>query len=198
MGHDRNRTMRLPRVLAFALAATLATGIPVLAAASTDDAGGGGDAGIACYHAALEGGHDAYPCDLAVQVATDGAPAPTLAAALANRALILARDGRLEPALADLDAALAQTPGNPALHGNRGNLLLRLGRPVDALAAYDRAVELAPNDPRGYYNRAFGYRAVGEPLRAEQDVQAARSLLQRRLVPFTDPGTPAPDGYPGR
>src|SRR5690606_24106495 len=95
----------------------------------------------ACYRAAREGGEDAYVCDLAVQIARDGGSPAQVAAALANRALVLAREGRLEPALADLDAALAATPDDPVLHGNRGNLLLRLGRPAEALAAHSRAVE---------------------------------------------------------
>jgi len=98
-------------------------------------------------------------------------------AALTNRALVLARTGRPEPALEDLDAALTLAPDDPRLHGNRGNLLLRLGRLQDALAAHDRAVTLAPRDPEVYYNRAFVYRALGEPALAAEDVARARQLL---------------------
>ena len=143
---------------------------------------------VACYRAAREGSGDAYVCDLAVQMARDGGT-PALAAALTNRALVLAREGRLEPALQDLNEAIAQTPNDPALYGNLGNLLLRLGRPRAALAAHDRAVELAPDDPRGFYNRAFSYLALAEPLLAEQDVAAARALLGRRPTAVTGPDT---------
>jgi len=146
-----------------------------------------------CYQAARQRQGDAYVCDLAVQMARDGASRAGLAAALANRALVLAREGRLDPALEDLNAALAQTPDDPALHGNLGNLLLRLGRPRDALAAHDRAVELAPRDARGYYNRAFSYLALADTVRAEQDVAAARALLARRRLPVSGAEAPAPD-----
>lgn len=141
--------------------------------------------------ARVPGAGDAYVCDLAVQMARDSGSAQTLAAALTNRAVVLAGEGRLEPALTDLESASQLTPDDPAIHGNRGNLLLRLGRPMEALAAHGRAVELAPQDPGTYYNRAFSYRAVGEPVRAGQDVAAARTLLERRMR-FTVPGTREP------
>ncbi len=144
-----------------------------------------------CYRAARGDESDPYVCDLAVQVARNSGSRPALAAALTNRALVLERQDHLDPALADLQSAIEQTPDDPALHGDRGNLLLRLGRPGDALDAYDRAVELAPDDPRGYFNRAFGYRALGQPERAAQDVQIARSLLERAPA-LTDPGTAVP------
>jgi tetratricopeptide (TPR) repeat protein len=139
-----------------------------------------------CYFAArsdtAHGGADeaTYACDLAVRMARDAAAASgnaAVIAALTNRALVLARTGRPEPALEDLDAALALAPDDPRLHGNRGNLLLRLGRLQDALAAQDRAVTLAPRDPEVYYNRAFVYRALGEPGLAAEDVARARQLL---------------------
>lgn len=147
----------------------------------------------ACYRAAREGREDAYVCDLAVQIARDSGSPQAVAAALANRALVLAREGRLEPALADLDAALAETPDDPVLHGNRGNLLLRAGRPAEALAAHSRAVELAPQDPANYYNRAFSFLALGEPQQAEREVEAARVLLERRRAAVTAPDKPARD-----
>jgi tetratricopeptide (TPR) repeat protein len=153
---------------------------------------------MACYRAARQRERDAYVCDLAVQMARDGASRQALASALTNRALILSSDGRLEPALVDLDEALTQTPDDPAVHGNRGNLLLRLNRPAEALAAHTRAVDLAPDDPRGYYNRAFSYRALGDPARAEHEVAAVRSLLARRQTSFRDAETPARDAVRGR
>lgn len=135
---------------------------------------------------------DAYVCDLAVQMARDGVAPAALATALGNRALVLAADGRLEPALADLQAALEQSPDDPTLYANLGNLLLRMARPADALAAHDRAVDLAPGDPAGYYNRAFSYRALGDARRAQQDVAAARSLATRRDSMLTAPASVEP------
>lgn len=155
---------------------------------------------LQCYRAAqraIAGRRpDAYVCDLAVQMARDGVSPEASAAALANRALVLAADDRLEPALGDLQAALTLNPAAPARHalyGNLGNLLLRLGSPADALAAHDQAVALAPDDPGSYFNRAFSYRALGDPARAEQDVRAARSLLERRALPLSDARTGVAD-----
>lgn len=147
---------------------------------------------MACYRSASTRSGDAYDCDLAVQIARDSGSAQALAAALTNRALVLTAEGRLEPALADLDAALSAAPGNAVVHGNRGNLLLRLRRPEEALAAHSRAVELAPRDAAGYYNRAFSHLALGQPLQAERDVATARTLLERRPG-FTRAETSAPD-----
>jgi len=156
------------------------TGAPAAAAEEENPA-------ARCYYAARSGaarssGADeaTYACDLAVRMARDAAAAggnTVVVAALTNRALVLARTGRPEPALEDMDAALALAPDDPRLHGNRGNLLLRLERLEDALAAHDRAVTLAPRDPAVYYNRAFVYRALGEPALAAEDVARARQLL---------------------
>jgi tetratricopeptide (TPR) repeat protein len=153
---------------------------------------------VSCYRAATAPQRDAYVCDLAVQVARDGGSPAALAAALTNRALVLAGEGRLEPALADLEAAQRQTPNDPAVHGNRGNLLLRLKRPAEALAAHNRAVELAPEDPREYYNRAFSYLALGDPGRAEEDVAAARTLLERQVPGARVRGRETPARNAGR
>jgi tetratricopeptide (TPR) repeat protein len=131
----------------------------------------------ACYRAAVGETRDVYSCDLAVQMARESGEARALAAALANRALVLLRADRLQAALQDLDAAVQATPDNAQLHGNRGNLLLRLNRLTEALAAHDRAVALAPEDPASYYNRAFSYQALGDSARASADVASAEVLL---------------------
>ena len=152
---------------------------------------------VSCYRNASHGRGDAYVCDLAVQVARDSGSPPALAAALNNRALVLAREGRLEPALEDLNAAVTHTPNDPALHGNLGNLLLRLGRSALALRAHDRAIELAPEEAAGYYNRAFSHLALGETALAQQDVAAARTLLRPRM-PLKPAGIPALDDVRAR
>ncbi len=154
---------------------------------------------VTCYRQAQGGGKDPYPCDLAVGMAENSGDPAALASALGNRALVLARDGRLEAALADVEAALAALPDDPTLHGTRGNLLLRLGRPAEALAAHDRAVALAPEDPVAYYNRAFSHRAVGAPERAEEDLAAARELSAATPPDrLTVPRTPVEDVGRGR
>jgi predicted Zn-dependent protease len=130
-----------------------------------------------CYRAATEGARDAYPCDLAVQIARDGGDSRELAAALANRAMVLVHARRLDAALEDLNAAVQAAPESADLHGNRGNLLLRMNRAAEALAAHQRAVALAPDDPAVYYNRAFSHLALGDSARAAADVESARVLL---------------------
>jgi tetratricopeptide (TPR) repeat protein len=148
---------------------------------------------LACYLAASEGGVDPYPCDLAVQVARDSGSPGALAGALTNRAMVLTRLQRLEPALRDLNDAVAVAPNNADVQGNRGNLLLRMGRAADALAAHHRAALLAPEDPAVYYNRAFSYQALGETSRAAADVETARMLLAGGPVKAPDiraPGVP--------
>lgn len=135
------------------------------------------DPAAACYHAATTGGREIYPCDLTVQVARDSGNPQELAAAHANRALVLLHMGRLEAALQDLDAAVQLAPNDADLHGNRGNLLLRMQRSNEALAAHDRAVALAPHDPASYFNRAFSHQALGDSAAADADVAAARQRL---------------------
>jgi tetratricopeptide (TPR) repeat protein len=139
-----------------------------------------------CFQAARDGGRDAYACDLAVQVARDAGNRNALVAALVNRSLILRRDNRLEPALEDLNAALGQAPEDAALHSSLGNLLLRLGRASEALAAHNQAVELAPDDPGTWYNRAFSHRALGDTVRAGEDVAASRARLNSMPVDRSD------------
>ncbi|MEQ8860601.1 MAG: tetratricopeptide repeat protein [Pseudomonadales bacterium] len=161
-----------------------AEGAPAAPATPNRPAVAATDPARTCYEAARKGSRDAYGCDLAVQMARDSGDPGRLAAALANRSLVLAADGRLQPALADVDEALALTPDAADLHGNRGNLLLRLNRPAEALNAHGRAIELSPEDPIGYYNRAFSYLALGQPQRAERDVSAARDLQQSGGVTY--------------
>jgi Flp pilus assembly protein TadD len=180
IGH---RTLLLCLALAVAPGVSTSAGVPP------------GNPLAGCYEAASAGGDDPYPCDLAVQVARDTGDPRLLAGTLANRAMVLTRLQRFEPALRDLNDAVAAAPDQADLHGNRGNLLLRMGRATEALAAHDRAVALAPRDPAGYYNRAFAYQALGDPARAAADVETARLLLSSG--PVRVPGTGAPAAAQG-
>lgn len=195
------RNLTLVILVLLAQAAGGQTPAPPAPAEATVDAAqaAAGSPLVDCYRQAQGGGTDPYPCDLAVGMAESSGDPAALASALGNRALVLAREGRLEAALADVEAALAASPEEAALHGTRGNLLLRLGRPAEALAAHDRAVALAPEDPLAYYNRAFSHRALGAPERAEEDLAAARELAgaapRERL---TAPRTPVEDVGRGR
>ncbi|MFU8816398.1 MAG: tetratricopeptide repeat protein [Pseudomonadales bacterium] len=163
------------------------------------------DPAAECYRIAATGDRDVYPCDLAVQVARDSGSPRDLAAAHANRAMVLARLGRWPAALQDLDIAVQAAPTDADAHGNRGNVLLRLGRPAEALAAHERAVALAPGDPTSYYNRAFSLQALGDFAAADADVAQARELLAGAARPAAGAGgqlrgadTRAPGGARGR
>ncbi len=63
-----------------------------------------------------------------------------------ERAQQLSESQRWAEALAELDAALAINPNNPAWNAQRGYLLEELDRPSDAVAAYERALDLEPGD----------------------------------------------------
>ncbi|MEE4544528.1 tetratricopeptide repeat protein [Streptomyces sp. V4-01] len=86
-----------------------------------------------------------------------------------NRAQVLGALGRLDEALADLDAVLRVDPGYPEYHFDRGNLLRRMGRPQEALAAYDQAVRLGPPFPELFYNRGNARTDVGDQEGALDD-----------------------------
>jgi predicted O-linked N-acetylglucosamine transferase (SPINDLY family) len=69
---------------------------------------------------------------------------PNLPKHALNLATALAGDGRLEAALAAVEAGLAQSPDHARLHERRGRIATKLGRLRDARAAFERAVELEP------------------------------------------------------
>lgn len=171
----RRRPGRTRRAAALAASAALAALLAVAALPATAAEAAQSSPHQDCYAAARAGTGNPYPCDLAIEAARSQGTDALLAAALANRSLTFAAAGRLEPALTDLNAALALRPNDAALHGNLGNLLLRLGRTGDALAAHERAATLAGNDPLAQYNRAFSYRAVGDPTQAARTVETLSS-----------------------
>jgi tetratricopeptide (TPR) repeat protein len=72
-----------------------------------------------------------------------------------NRALLLQKLGRLDEALADLDAiAAAARPSDPRVHSARGSVLRDLGRLADAAAAYDAALQADSNRAVAAHGRA--------------------------------------------
>jgi tetratricopeptide (TPR) repeat protein len=70
---------------------------------------------------------------------------PVEPSTLLVRSLLLARVGRVEEALADLNRCVELQPDEPELLVHRGIVLTRLGRYAAALADFDRAVELEPD-----------------------------------------------------
>jgi tetratricopeptide (TPR) repeat protein len=70
-----------------------------------------------------------------------------------NRGQVYAGLGRLEDALADYTAVIAEDPNYAEYYFDRGNLLRRLDRDEEALADYETAMRLSPPFPEVFYNR---------------------------------------------
>jgi tetratricopeptide (TPR) repeat protein len=70
-----------------------------------------------------------------------------------NRARVLAGLGRLDEALADYAAVIADDPNHAEHYLERGNIMRRLGRDDEAFADYATAMKLSPPFPEIYYNR---------------------------------------------
>jgi len=75
-------------------------------------------------------------------------------------AVVQARLGKGESALATFDRAIALRPYLAVAHNNRGNALQRLDRDEEALASYDRAIELRPDFAMAYSDRGNSLRKL--------------------------------------
>ncbi len=93
-----------------------------------------------------------------------------------NRAQVYLMVGRLEDALADLDAVIERDPYFPDHYFNRGNVLRRLGRTEEAIADYGHALRLSPPFPEVYYNRAEAQMDLGRLSGALADFQRVLEL----------------------
>ncbi|MEV0006206.1 tetratricopeptide repeat protein [Micromonospora sp. NPDC050980] len=89
---------------------------------------------------------------------------------LHNRAQVLAALGRLDEALADFTAVIADDPNHPEYHFDRANLLHRLGRDEEALEGYAEAIRLSPPFPEAHYNRADVLAGIGDLEAALHDL----------------------------
>ena len=100
---------------------------------------------------------------------------PQNAAALVERARLLAAAGLPEEALADLAKAGKLTSGGPDHVGLRGRILAALGRTDEALVDLNQAIESAAPD-------ALVYAARGGVLLKQGQVERARSDLEKSLA----------------
>jgi predicted Zn-dependent protease len=94
---------------------------------------------------------------------------------LMRQAAAYHRQNELGKALASIDGALAERPGDAYYYDLKGQILMENRRWNDALAAYRKAVELSPGDPLilGGYGRA--QLAAGQPKAAIQSMEKARA-----------------------
>jgi tetratricopeptide (TPR) repeat protein len=89
-----------------------------------------------------------------------------------HRALLLARRGELESALADLDRVIALAPAYAPAHWQQGFWRLDLGDTDRALASFRAAMQAAPDDPAGPVGVARVH------LSKREDAAAAATLEQ--------------------
>jgi protein O-GlcNAc transferase len=80
---------------------------------------------------------------------------PNQFVALNNRGVALEQLGRLDEALASIDAALAIKPDYAEAFYNRGIVLLRMKRFDEALASYDQALAIRPHYAEALSNRGI-------------------------------------------
>lgn len=84
------------------------------------------------------------------------------------------REGRLDAAIADFEAALVDAPGDNAILSALGLCLARAGRYAEALARLDTAVAIDPKFAPAHYNRGWTLEAMGELV-------AARNVYKRTV-----------------
>ena len=110
--------------------------------------------------------------------------------ALNNRGRFYEERGRLDPALADYDAAIAANPNYARAYGNRGKVRQLRGEPDAALSDYSRAIELDHANDRAYAARGTVRQRCGDMDGARSDYTTAirinprsfRALCNRGLL----------------
>src|SRR6202012_5249269 len=93
-------------------------------------------------------------CSALIDTLTDQPQA--LAAALLNRAATYRSIKKNDPALTDLDRAIALDPNNGRVFIERSNIYRSMGRLDRAIADGNEAVRLDPNNPKAFDARGNG------------------------------------------
>jgi len=68
------------------------------------------------------------------------------------RGTLLFKEGRVEDAKAEFEAAVEVTPEDPLPHNNLGRTLIETGDIEGARKAFEKAIEISPRDPIANYN----------------------------------------------
>jgi tetratricopeptide (TPR) repeat protein len=112
-------------------------------------------------------------------------------ATLINRGIIYLYRGQYAEALADFDAAIANTPQLAEGHTHRGVALLAYHDYRSAIEALNQGLALEPEEPaKAYYNRAIAHEELGDIPAAYHDYRRAAELApewrpaQRELSRF--------------
>lgn len=104
------------------------------------------------------------------------AKAPANARAHHNLAIELARQGRLQEAVAEYEETLRLSPDDPEAHNNLGNHLAAIGRPREALREFHAALRLKPGLFQAHNNIGNLLLGAGRPVEALASYQEALRL----------------------
>jgi len=117
---------------------------------------------------------------------------PASARALAALGAIHQREGRLDAALAALQAAVRVAPASAEAHNNLGNVWMKLGRWAEAAECFQAALARAPAEPFALNNLGNAYLQLGRgsealvqlaaAVRAKPDLHEARFNLANTLA----------------
>jgi len=135
--------------------------------------------------AALQARHDLMRAKLAGflerpdTVARRYPPSDTSVAARYARAIASYRFGSPKVAVAQIDALIAQQPGNPYFHELKGQALLEAGQPAAAIEPLRRAVKLAPNGALIQIMLAQALNGTEGTKQADEALALLRSAMSR-------------------
>ena len=104
-----------------------------------------------------------------------GGTAPVSADELNHRGIVLARQGRLDEAVADFQRAVQTEPENALAHDNLGLALILQGKLDEAIACCRRAVELKPDFAEAYSN-------LGRAWMGQGRIEEALACFRRSLA----------------
>jgi TolB-like protein/Tfp pilus assembly protein PilF len=96
--------------------------------------------------------------------------APKLSIAVARRAFILRRSGRVEESIMGLKEAMELDPLSAIRHYTLGQTLNMVGRYEEAQGSFDQSVALNPNDYTVHAARAYNLRAIDPASRAMHEL----------------------------
>ncbi|MCW5922039.1 MAG: tetratricopeptide repeat protein [Saprospiraceae bacterium] len=106
---------------------------------------------------------------------------PNYVEALVNRGLLRYTAGQLKEAITDYSEALktAAQQVQPMILNNRANAYLQAGQLNEALDDVNRALAVNPQYPRAYQTRSAVYNKLGQPAKAQADLQVAQQMTGR-------------------
>jgi putative PEP-CTERM system TPR-repeat lipoprotein len=107
---------------------------------------------------------------------------PNHPASQANKAMLMAQQGRLNDALALVEQALVQSPKYPDLLLLQGDLLASLKRAPEAIAAYNNAAEVEPANVRALMASANLYMQEKQLDQAATKLKAATAVSPDNLI----------------